>query len=393
MAQPHMASWLFALAIALLAGAVASSAQAADIVLLERVRASGPVIRLGDIAAVLSGDVDEVDRLSAAALMPAPAPAATRFITVQQVRDLLGAHGWDVSRMRFRGAGASRISGPSTPQEKQQDAAAEPAGAAPRPKQQTGFRLASSAPSRRPGPASVRLTRRRLEELTEELTQKLNDYVRKETGDPLLQALEVELKQRNAQQLAEATTDISIGATTAIGEGLQRFIIQCGTPKGTVKFPVFARVAVARPAVLVKRSVPRGTVITAADVEEAPLPRDYAAPADWTIAQSVEEVIGKEAARPLRAGDVVTDANTLPPLMVERGEVVTVTAGGGGIRVRMQVKAMRDGRHGELIEVQRLETRTRFDARVVGRGELAVLSAGTSAVESVASDVKPLRLR
>jgi flagella basal body P-ring formation protein FlgA len=90
---------------------------------------------------------------------------------------------------------------------------------------------------------------------------------------------------------------------------------------------------------------------------------------------------------------VITDGNSLPPLMVARGELVTVSAGRGAIHVRTRAKAMQPGRYGEFIEVESLDSQERYAARVVGRGSLAVFSAGGAAAQSVANRVEPMRTR
>ena len=52
----------------------AADADAADIVLRERVAPSGPVVRLGEIASVVDATPDVIDALEALPMMPAPAP-------------------------------------------------------------------------------------------------------------------------------------------------------------------------------------------------------------------------------------------------------------------------------------------------------------------------------
>ncbi len=263
---------------------------------------------------------------------------------------------------------------------------------------QTGFRVASGSTSTKPAarpvaPRTVRLTNYRREQTVEQLAEKLSQYVQSQTGDAMLYVMNVEVKDHNAAMLAANESDLRIDAGASLSRGRQRFQVAFDSPEGEVKFPVFADVVEARPAVIVRRDVPRGMSITAADVHLAPLPLDYRPRGMEVVAQSIDEVIGKEAAQTLRPGEVITDGNSLPPLMVARGELVTVTAGSGAIHVRTRAKALRPGRYGEFIEVETLETRERYDARVVGRGRLAVLSAGGSAAQSVANRVEPMRMR
>ena len=63
------------------------------------------------------------------------------------------------------------------------------------------------------------------------------------------------------------------------------------------------------------------------------------------------------------------------PIMVKRGDIVTVTSQSGGIRVRISARALRDGTHGELVQLESLGSKEKFDARVIGPREAAVFAA------------------
>lgn len=374
------------------AALVASATDAADLMLLERVAPTSGVVRLSDVAAILNATPDQIERLGRTPLMPAPASGAQQTIRAQSIRELLAAHGVDLSQLRFRGADVVVIGA------KAAAAAESPAVVEhhlPKPRPQTGFRGATSAPTKRPpaAPRSVRLTTHTRQQTMERLASQLTQYVQHQTRDGMLYVMDVEIKDRNVATLAATEEDITISTTTALGVGVRRFLVVFDSPGGEIKFTVLGRVVEAQPAIFVRRNVPRGEVVTAADVHLAPLPLDYRRRATETLAASVDEVIGKEAATRLREGDVITDANCLPPVMVRRGDLVKVRAGRGRIRVSIDAKAIREGRLGETIEIESIDSGERFDARVVGRGKLAVLSAGAAEVQSIASDVETLRLR
>lgn len=382
---------------------IASPCLAVDLVLHNRIASPAGVVRLGDVAAIDNATQEEAARLAAIPLMPAPSPGTESFITVRGVRDLLVASGVELNTLRFTGATKVAIGdkprntalGNATPRSANlpADRATPPSTFVSKP--HSGYRSmkykeSTAAPLQpRYSKTSTRshagtLHARDAKQLTETLTQSLTEFAQIESGIPMLHVLSPEIETRHLQRLATATTKINITSTTNIVEGRQRFLVSFGTAEGEVRFPVFAEIKPARPAVFVTRSIPRGAVVTAADVELRPLPLDYRLPANETAASSLDDVIGQEAATSLRTDSVLTDGNCLPPTMVKRGDAVSVLAGGGGIRIRLQAKAKTDGRLGETIEVQTLDTRERLIARVVGRRELAVLTAGVGAVDYVA---------
>ncbi|TWT73531.1 flagellar basal body P-ring biosynthesis protein FlgA [Posidoniimonas polymericola] len=377
-----------------------ASAGAADLHLLEHAQPKTGVVRVEDVAAILNAGPAEIEALGRIALMPSPAPGQQQVLRSQGVRELLAAHGVDLSGLRFRGASetlvSSRISAGVTTEEIEAEAAPQPtAPLASQP--QTGFRGASSpaAPADRKvtAPRRLRLSSRRLEQLNESLTQQLTEFVQTETADGMLYVTGVELKEHNAMTLAANRGELRITASTALRVGRQRFVLSFTGEQGEVKFPVLANIVEARPAVIARRDVPRGMVVTAADVHIAPLPTDFRPRGVESVASSLDEVLGKEAITGLRAGDVLTDGNCLPPVMVQRNALVSVSSGRGAIRVRTQAKARTEGRLGDIIEVETLDSRERLQARVVGRGRLAVLTVGGAEMQAVAENLETLRLR
>lgn len=388
---------------ACLALLLALPAGAADLLMLDRVDCRSGVVRLADVAAILNAGPQEIDALGKIPLMPSPAPGQQQTVRAQSVRELLAAHGVDLGGLRFRGARETVVQSPVAATTREAAAAPttlEPDAAEPaaEPREQTGFR-GYTAPPAEPAaaypraPRRVQLSAQRRERLKEQLAADLTDYVQMETADGMLEVVGVELKPHNAATLAANRGELSISSTTALRVGRQRFVVSFSTTAGPVKFPVMADIVEARPAVIARRQTPRGAIITAADVYVAPLPSDYRPRGEESIATSLEDVIGKEAVSGLRPGEVVTDANCLPPVMVKRNSVAWATAGRGGIRVRTQVKVRRDGRLGDIVEVENVDSRELFEARVVGRNQLAVLTLGGAAAHALAQDIETLRLR
>jgi flagella basal body P-ring formation protein FlgA len=129
------------------------------------------------------------------------------------------------------------------------------------------------------------------------------------------------------------------------------------------------------PVVVAVQPIARGAVITAADVEIQTLDAVPAATGRRAPLTSVEQLVGMEARQAIAAGDVIFSDKVQAPVLVKRGELISVVAQGGGIRVTTTARARQDGARGELVQLESLETREIYDARVTGYREAAVFSA------------------
>jgi flagella basal body P-ring formation protein FlgA len=78
------------------------------------------------------------------------------------------------------------------------------------------------------------------------------------------------------------------------------------------------------------------------------------------------------------------------PLMVHRGEIVTVYARSGGVSVRTTARVREDGGMGDLVSVESLTERKGFIARVCGIRELEVFARAAQA-ESAAKAPVPVQ--
>jgi flagella basal body P-ring formation protein FlgA len=110
---------------------------------------------------------------------------------------------------------------------------------------------------------------------------------------------------------------------------------------------------------------------------------------------SVEEVIGRQTTRALAAGAPVPRDAIRQPLLVRRGEVVTVHARGPGVHVRITARAREDGSLGELVSVESLHDRKTFLARVCDSREVEVFAGAVRVQDSsepsgTASAMRPI---
>ena len=75
---------------------------------------------------------------------------------------------------------------------------------------------------------------------------------------------------------------------------------------------------------------------------------------------------------PLRRGAAVSSDCLRQPLAVHRGEVVTVYAQSGAVRIRTNARSRDEGSVGELVAVESLLNRSTYYARVSGVREVEV---------------------
>ena len=109
------------------------------------------------------------------------------------------------------------------------------------------------------------------------------------------------------------------------------------------------RIESSRPVVVAARSLTRDTILAPADVRLAKLGPGVSG--YGTVADPAQ-VIGQRLRRSLEAGAPVSASLLDAPLIVRRGQQVTLEALAGGIAVRVAGVARSDGALGQLIEVE-----------------------------------------
>ncbi|BAU58876.2 flagellar basal body P-ring formation protein FlgA [Halorhodospira halochloris] len=122
--------------------------------------------------------------------------------------------------------------------------------------------------------------------------------------------------------------------------------------------------------VVASRPLSRGTTLDHDDVRIAR--RDVRrARGEWFT--DIGDAIGLEAQRNIRQGDPITSRMVDQPLFVSRGERVTIQSGGqSGISITARGEAQENGRQGERIRVENLDSGREIEGRVVAPGVVRV---------------------
>jgi flagella basal body P-ring formation protein FlgA len=335
---------LLALIITVSRGSVAGSA---EIQLRATAQPAGPLLLLGDVAEIFARDAQQADELKQVELFPAPAIGGKRYVRMREVQDVLELRGISLSEHTFSGASQVVVSVEAEPQ-----------------------------------PASV---------LRVSTTHSPSEVRR---AHQMVQAALIRHLEANATARESWTVDVELddnalrAVLTAgkIGEisggqppwtGPQEFVAQLEGAGGTAALAVRAKVSVAPAVVVATRAVPRGAVIQASDVQ---LDRSQPLTGRTETLASLDEVIGKEAAQSLVAGRPIDKGAVRQPVLVRKGEVVTVYVRAPGVQVRTAARARDTGSQGELISVESLENRQTYLARVTGIQEAEVYARGESAM-------------
>lgn len=141
--------------------------------------------------------------------------------------------------------------------------------------------------------------------------------------------------------------------------------------QGSVNWSVYvrARVALYDTVVVSSRPLSRGSRLGVDDVE---LMREDITRLGSGYFTTLEQVVGMEARHGVRAGMVLNRNLLKAPIVIRRGDKVSITASTGSVRVQMEGKALEAGAVGELIEVENLSSKQRLEAEVIGPGVVQV---------------------
>jgi flagella basal body P-ring formation protein FlgA len=109
---------------------------------------------------------------------------------------------------------------------------------------------------------------------------------------------------------------------------------------------------------------------------------DIAAETRW-VAPGVEtcapeRVIGAAVRNRLAPGEVITEADLAPPVVVEKGDQVMVRCVAGGVAVAMRARALSDAKDGGLVQLQSVDRPgSTFEARMDGPGRAVLVATQT----------------
>ncbi len=91
------------------------SAEAVEVRLKPQASAPGPLVTLGDVADIQSGEMDLKQKLRQIELFPSPASGRTRLARVQEIRELVELQGTDPGAVSWSGSPQVRVRAGAVP--------------------------------------------------------------------------------------------------------------------------------------------------------------------------------------------------------------------------------------------------------------------------------------
>ncbi|MBW2096090.1 MAG: flagellar basal body P-ring formation protein FlgA [Deltaproteobacteria bacterium] len=135
------------------------------------------------------------------------------------------------------------------------------------------------------------------------------------------------------------------------------------------KVPATGRILVTRRVIKTARKIRKGEMIGPRDLVEV---TEKSVRSGGTEVLSLEQVVGKRAARTLQMGQVVKREMVEIPPAVRKGDRVIIKAENGSVAVSTLGKVMEEGRSGEQIRVINISSGKEIFANVIGPGQVRV---------------------
>jgi flagella basal body P-ring formation protein FlgA len=123
------------------------------------------------------------------------------------------------------------------------------------------------------------------------------------------------------------------------------------------------------PTVTAARDLERGAILTGADVT---IDEAWLAPDQAHRLLSPGAVAGQRATRSIAAGEVLEQRHLEPPVVIERGDRVTVRCLVGGVVITLDAEALDDAAEGQPLELRKIGERSTFIATATAPGEATV---------------------
>jgi flagella basal body P-ring formation protein FlgA len=127
--------------------------------------------------------------------------------------------------------------------------------------------------------------------------------------------------------------------------------------------------------VVPSHDIARGAVIEDDDLTTKLIP---ALRASNTVIRDAEDVVGREAKRPLRAGEMIRGSDLKKPTLVAKGATVTMVFEVPGMALTSIGRALAEGGEGDTIAVLNPTSYRQVSAVITGPGTVHVGAAATT---------------
>lgn len=198
------------------------------------------------------------------------------------------------------------------------------------------------------------------------------------SGDTSVQASQLDHRLKLAKCSVPLAASVRPG--TVVGPKTL-VVVQCtGAKPWKIYVPV--EISVRRTVWTARQALPRGHVLTAADLVDDV--RDIARMTSSYVS-SIESLIGQKLKTSILAGRVLTLQLIEADSIVQRGQTVTLTVSTGGLDIRMTGKALSDGVLNQRIRVENLNSGRVVEGIVRSRESVEILVPGSTRTGSGAN--------
>ena len=144
--------------------------------------------------------------------------------------------------------------------------------------------------------------------------------------------------------------------------------VSCTSPK---PWKIYVPVTISRTEMVMSSAHPltRNHVLEAGDVTPKLTKITSSRQQFYTTADTL---VGMRVRYPISAGEILTPKKLKSPLLIKRGEKVTILANTPNLQVRMQGKALTDGSRGQTIRVRNLSSNRVVEGVVARRGVVQI---------------------
>ncbi len=332
---------------------------AAEFQLRSEVHPKGPVVMLSDVAEIHSIDGKQMERLTALELFPTPPAGVKRVVRVRDIQEFLDTRGIALSEQLWSGASQVTI--------------------------QSGE--ANAIKQEKPTRVTGGMARQTNSVVQAAILKHLQESV--DANEPW----EVELLPLDDDQIrVVATSGNQLHVTGGMKPwtGAQEFAILCPTNNGVANLSVKTKITLPPAVVIAVRGMSKGSLIRANDVQLQRLTTKTAATGTFS---RIEDVIGQEMTKSVAEGQTLDSQYIRKPLLVKKGEVVSVYVRTSGVQIRTTGRSQNEGAAGDVINVESLTDRKAFLARVTAPQEVEVYARGTTVANEpeVATTIAPPR--
>ncbi|OYW24492.1 MAG: flagella basal body P-ring formation protein FlgA [Planctomycetales bacterium 12-60-4] len=325
------------------------------------------MIELGDVAQIVDADAEFVERLKHLPLTPAPAAGRSVRLPFEEIRSRLQAHGVNLAEVEFRGQLSTEVRAEEARPVHVPDERAL--------KTQTRASLVTRSRPRQIPPSQIE------EDKAREI---LTDAFRRAFRTGPLEAqgwrIRCEAESQDVRRVKAMYSEEIHFREGRVSPGTSQKLTAWWEDAAGETVEITVGVMIERtPQVLsVKQNLPTGAILRPDDLAWINADEETAG------VTRIADVIGKQAARNLRAGQPLkmTDVASVP--LIRANDIVTVSVQRSGVTVRRTFKALSTGAMDETVNLSAIDDpRIRIQAVVTGYHE-ASLSVDTEPQSRVA---------